>query len=84
MHPWGTLVKLLILVTLVVSSVSFGQEVIDLGKVLIQGKMRGPEVQVIESDRMGHEAAGQFMQFQLRNMEKELLRHEPPTTETKQ
>lgn len=56
-----------------VSSLAFAAEVIDLGSFEIQVKVRGPEIQLIESNRVGDEAALQMSRWQLKNMERELL-----------
>ncbi len=58
---------------------SFAGEVVDVGKYQTQGTMRGPEVQFIDSDRLGADAAGRLGQAQLKAMEAELLQPEEPT-----
>ncbi len=58
--------------------ISQAGEVVDVGKYQTQGTMRGPEVQFIDSDRIGSDAAGRLGQAQLKEMETELLQPEEP------
>lgn len=57
---------------------AFGGEVIDVGKYQVQGTMRGPEVQYIDSDRVDSNTASKMVQDQLKAMESELLNHQMP------
>ena len=57
---------------------AFSGEVIDVGKYQVQGNMRGPEVQYIDSDRVDNNTASKMVQDQLKAMESELLTHQLP------
>lgn len=69
--------KFFILLTLVGVAAEAG-EVIDVGKYQVQGSMRGPEVQYIDSDRVDVNTASKIVQDQLKAMESELLTHQMP------
>ncbi len=62
----------------IVSLSVFAGEVIDVGKYQVQGSMRGPEVQYIDSDRVDVNTASKIVQDQLKAMESELLTHQMP------
>lgn len=57
-------------------------QTVDMGTYEVQGTMRGPEVQFIDSDRLDSDTAGKLGQWQLKEMESELLRHEEPMEES--
>lgn len=57
------------------------QEVIDVGKFEIQGSVRGPEIQLIDSDRLTDEAVANLAEAQLKRMEEELLTSELPPSQ---
>jgi len=60
------------------AGIGLASETVDVGKYQTQGTMRGPEVQFIDSDRLGADAAGKLGQAQLKLMEAELLEPEEP------
>lgn len=60
------------------SSLVHAGEVIDLGTLEVRGKARGPEIQLIESNRVSQEAMNRFSRKQLSEMETALLEHEAP------
>lgn len=70
--------RLLLLISAVTSLSGFAGEVIDVGKYQVQGSMRGPEVQYIDSDRVDVNTASKIVQEQLKAMESELLTHQMP------
>lgn len=67
-----------------VASAAMAGQVIDLGKMEVRGKIRGPEVQVIDADTMKDKTAKRYAQSQLQSMEESLLRHTPPTASRKE
>ena len=68
---------------LLFAGAAIAAEVVDVGKYQTQGTMRGPEVQFIDSDRLGADAAGRLGQAQLKEMEAQLLEHEMPNGSSK-
>lgn len=56
------------------------KEVIDLGTLEVQGKARGPEVNLIDSNQMGDEALSKLSRMELKKMESQLLRSSPVRT----
>lgn len=63
------------------SAVVYAGEVVDLGSLQIQGKMRGPEVQVIDSSRLHRLTAEVLIRWQLQQMEKKAIVFESPFEE---
>ncbi len=62
-----------------ISSIAFGGQVIDLGRMEIRcGKVRGPEVQLIDPSELNDKSAQRIAQLQLSELEKQLLKHTPP------
>lgn len=53
------------------------KQVIDLGTLEVQGKLRGPEIQLIESNQMGAEALLKLSRVELKKLETELLKVGP-------
>lgn len=79
---WTTSVAILIgYAFMSVSLFLYGEEkkkqVIDLGTLEVQGKLRGPEIQLIESNQMGSEALLKLSRVELKKLETELLRVGP-------
>lgn len=50
------------------------KQVIDLGVLEVQGKLRGPEIQLIESNQMGGEALKKTSRTELKKLEQALLK----------
>lgn len=69
--------KSLTALLLLLSVSATAQEVLDLGKIHIHGKFRGPKIQVIESDRMSSETAQALGGFELKELEERLLQPTP-------
>jgi hypothetical protein len=65
---------------LCLSTIGESHPVIDLGKVEIQGKLNGPEVELIDSNLLGAQAARRLLRWQLKAIEAELLKSEAPAT----
>jgi hypothetical protein len=79
---WTTSVAILIgYAFMSISLFLYGEEkrkqVIDLGTLEVQGKLRGPEIQLIESNQMGSEALLKLSRVELKKLETELLRVGP-------
>jgi|LakMenEpi03Aug12_release.lakeMendotaPanAssembly.Ray.scaffolds.fasta_scaffold1700808_2 hypothetical protein len=79
---WTTSVAILIgYAVMSVSLFLYGEEkkkqVIDLGTLEVQGKLRGPEIQLIESNQMGAEALLKLSRLELKKLETELLKVGP-------
>lgn len=74
------MIRFLWVVFCLLPSIGYGAEkkVIDLGKYQVQGTMRGPEVQFIDSDRLSDSATGNLFQNRVKSLEKEALQPEPP------
>lgn len=66
------------LMLLIVSAASFAAPVIDLGKTQVQGKMRGPSLEVIESGRLDAGTTARAALLQLKSLEEVLTRPAPP------
>lgn len=64
----------------IIHCLGFGRQIIDLGKLEIEGKIRGPEVHVIDSSRISSQSAGQLVRWQIETLERELLKPDPPPT----
>jgi len=71
-------------VLLALSQPAWAGEVIDLGKMEVRGKVRGPEVQLIDPSEMKEKSAQRLTQMQLSQLEKDLLQHQPPTLISKE
>jgi hypothetical protein len=55
-----------------------GRQVIDLGVLEVQGKLRGPEIQLIESNQMGERALKSASRSELKRLEQKLLEPSQP------
>lgn len=57
-------------------------EVIDLGKLNVEGAARGPEIQFIRPLRPDEEALGRLLLSQMKELEESLLKPAPPSEKT--
>ncbi len=58
---------------LLISFSSQAGEVIDLGKFEVKGKVRGPEIQLIDPNQMSKDSAGSIVAWQLKKLEEKAL-----------
>lgn len=67
-----------------VSTLSLAGEVIDLGKLNVEGAARGPEIQFIRPLSPDQEAMGKLLLAQVQELESLLLKPSPESEATKQ
>ncbi len=69
---------ILVYLALITVASTFGGEVIDLKKLEVEGKMRGPEFDFIESNRISEEMTLVIWESEMETLEKALTKPSPP------
>ena len=70
-----------LLVWLLTSPSVYASQVLDLGKMQVQGKARSPELRLVDPDKLSSSAADKIIQLQIEKLEQDLLAPEPAPPE---